>query len=89
MSGNTPLKSRLSKALGLFVSVPLSALPALAQDKTPDRTVGLSKGRAVGVRAIKGSTGLRVPGIRKPGIRYPGIRVPGSVGKNLPEFEGK
>lgn len=45
MSDSSNITSRLNRALCVFVSVPLSALPAVAQDKLPDRIPGRTQGR--------------------------------------------
>lgn len=72
MTHSKTLTKRLNKALGLFVSVPLFALPALAQDKTVsirDRA-GIRVGqRTTGIRVGTYSTGIRVPEDVKTGLR--------------------
>ncbi|WP_425098262.1 hypothetical protein [Tropicibacter sp. S64] len=88
MTTKPRIAANLARALGLFVSVPLTALPAVAQDKAAGRMGArvTFSGERVGKRIesirIPALTdkGPQPPGIRYPGIRYPGIRVPGKGG---------
>lgn len=82
MSDTTRITSRLNAALCVFVSVPLSALPAAAQEKLPGNRVGVRK---LGVRVLTGQE-VTLPGVRKPGIRHPGTR---NIGAHVPERVGK
>lgn len=83
MADDPRIKTRLNKALALFVSVPLTAMPVMAQQTVPGRTT--VRARAYGVHAIQGRLGTtKAPsGLRDNNI---GIRVPERVGARLPSF---
>ena len=65
------IKARLALAVGLFVSVPLGALPVSAQTK--GRTAGIRIGQVrSGIRVGQGVvTGIRVGQGKKTGLRVP------------------
>ena len=87
MTDTPQITARLRKALGLFVSVPLFAMPAMAQETTSirvQRPSGIRTNIRVGKRALERvGSGIRVTKRAGPrvGVRV-GIRAPGTpVGK--------